>query len=258
MKMAGQLAGKVAIVTGGASGIGAATVKRFVEEGAKVLSTDVQEELGQSVAEDGGALFTVQDVSDPEGWDRVMTKVQSEFGRLDILVNNAGIVAGKTIEDVDLDSWHHLLGINLTGVMLGCQKAIALMKQNPGGSSGSIINIASTSAFAALPGDVTYTASKSAVRMLSKSVAVHCAQNGLNIRCHNLVPGATHTAIIDTAAKTVPGMVEMAAAMSPMKRIGQGSDLAAAAVFLASDDSSFVTGSDLLVDGGMLAVHPGY
>ncbi|WP_417608206.1 SDR family NAD(P)-dependent oxidoreductase [Parasphingorhabdus sp.] len=256
--MAGQLEGKVAIVTGGASGIGAATVKRFVEEGARVLSTDVQESLGQSVADEAEALFMVQDVSDAEAWDRVMAKVKAEFGRLDILVNNAGIVIGRNIEDVDLESWHHLLGINLTGVMLGCQKAIALMKDNPGGSSGSIINIASTSAFAALPSDVTYTASKSAVRMLSKSVAVHCAQNELNIRCNNLVPGATHTGIIDTAAKTVPGMVEMAAAMSPLKRIGQGSDLAAAAVFLGSDDSSFVTGSDLLVDGGMLAVHPGY
>ncbi|WP_339689081.1 SDR family oxidoreductase [uncultured Parasphingorhabdus sp.] len=256
--MSGQLKGKVAIVTGGASGIGAATVERFVQEGAKVLSTDVQEELGQSVADEAGAMFMVQDVSDAQAWDRVMAKVQSEHGRLDILVNNAGIVIGKNIEDVDLESWHHLLGINLTGVMLGCQKAIAAMKKNPGGSSGSIINIASTSAFAALPSDVTYTASKSAVRMLSKSVAVHCAQSGLNIRCNNLVPGATHTAIIDTAAETVPGMVAMAAAMSPMNRIGQGSDLAAAAVYLAGDDSSFVTGSDLLVDGGMLAVHPGY
>jgi len=256
--MSGQLEGKVAIVTGGASGIGAATVERFVQEGAKVLSTDVQESLGQSVADEVGAMFMAQDVSDPEAWDRVMAKIQSEYGRLDILVNNAGIVIGKNIEDVDLESWHHLLGINLTGVMLGCQKAIATMKRNSGGSSGSIINIASTSAFAALPGDVSYTASKSAVRMLSKSVAVHCAQSGLNIRCNNLVPGATHTAIIDTAAKSVPGMVEMAAAMSPMNRIGQGSDLAGAAVYLAGDDSSFVTGSDLLVDGGMLAVHPGY
>jgi NAD(P)-dependent dehydrogenase (short-subunit alcohol dehydrogenase family) len=256
--MSGQLKGKVAIVTGGASGIGAATVARFVQEGAKVLSTDVQEGLGQSVADEVGAMFMAHDVSDHEAWDGVMAKVQSEYGRLDILVNNAGIVIGKNIEDVDLESWHHLLGINLTGVMLGCQKAIAAMKRNSGGSSGSIINIASTSAFAALPGDVSYTASKSAVRMLSKSVAVHCAQSGLNIRCNNLIPGATHTAIIDTAAESVPGMVEMAAAMSPMNRIGQGSDLAGAAVYLAGDDSSFVTGSDLLVDGGMLAVHPGY
>ncbi len=256
--MSGQLEGKVAIVTGGASGIGAATVERFVEEGARVLSTDVQDALGQEVADDAGALFMAQDVSDARAWDGVMAKALGEFGRLDILVNNAGIVIGKNIEEMDLDSWHHLLGINLTGVMLGCQKAIAAMKQNPGGSSGSIINIASTSAFAALPGDVAYTASKSAVRMLSRSVAVHCAQSGLNIRCNNLVPGATHTGIIDTAAKSVPGMVEMAAAMSPLNRIGQGSDLAAAAVYLASDNSSFATGSDLLVDGGMLAVHPGY
>jgi NAD(P)-dependent dehydrogenase (short-subunit alcohol dehydrogenase family) len=258
MNMSGQLTGKVAIVTGGASGIGAATVQRFVEEGAKVLSTDVQQSLGQSVATEAGALFMVQDVSRLEDWDRVMDRVRSEFGRLDILVNNAGIVVGKNIEEVDLDHWDHLLGINLTGVMLGCQKAIAAMKENPGGSSGSIINIASTSAYAALPGDVAYTASKSAVRMLSKSVAVHCAQNSLNIRCNNLVPGATHTAIIDKAAKAVPGMVAMAAAMSPMNRIGQGGDLAGAAVYLAGDDSGFVTGSDLLVDGGMLAVHPGY
>ncbi|MEO9599970.1 SDR family oxidoreductase [Parasphingorhabdus sp.] len=253
-----QLEGKVAIVTGGASGIGAATVERFVQEGAKVLSTDVQEALGQSVADEAGAVFMTQDVSDAQSWGGVMERVRNKFGRLDILVNNAGIVIGKNIEDVDLESWHHLLGINLTGVMLGCQKAIAMMKENPGGSSGSIINIASTSAFTALPGDITYTASKSAVRMLSKSVAVHCAQNGLNIRCNNLIPGATHTAIIDTAAKSVPGMIEMAASMSPMNRIGQGSDLAAAAVYLAGDDSGFVTGSDLLVDGGMLAVHPGY
>ena len=256
--MTGRLEGKVAIVTGGASGIGAATVKRFAEEGATVLSTDVQEELGRKVADEAGAEFLLQDVADPDGWEAAFGLVATRFGRLDILVNNAGIVIGQNIEEVDLESWHHLLGINLTGVMLGCQGAIRLMKQNPGGSSGSIINIASTSAFAALPGDVTYTASKSAVRMLTKSVAVHCANNDLNIRCNNLVPGATHTAIIDAAAEVVPNMVEMAAAMSPMNRIGQGSDLAAAAVYLASDDSSFVTGSDLLVDGGMLAVHPGY
>ena len=256
--MAGRLEGKTAIVTGGASGIGAAIVKRFADEGARVLSTDVQAKLGQQVADAAGALFMEQNVSSAEDWTKLMDKAGAEFGRLDILVNNAGIVIGQSIEDVDLDSWHHLLGINLTGVMLGCQNAIRMMKANPDGSSGSIINIASTSAFAALPGDVTYTASKSGVRMLSKSVAVHCAQAGYNIRCNNLVPGATHTAIIDEAAKTVPGMMDMVAAMSPLNRVGQGADLAGAAVYLASDDAAFVTGSDMLVDGGMLAVHPGY
>jgi NAD(P)-dependent dehydrogenase (short-subunit alcohol dehydrogenase family) len=256
--MNGRLKDKVAIVTGGASGIGAATVKRFAEEGATVLSTDVQEELGQQVADEAGVQFMRQDVSDPESWDAVMDKVHGDFGRLDILVNNAGIVLGKSIEDIDLESWHHLLGINLTGVMLGCQKAISWMKQNSGGSSGSIINIASTSAFMALPGDIAYTTSKSGVRMLSRSVAVHCAQAGLNIRCNNIVPGGTHTGIIDAAKEAVPNIMEMVASMSPMNKIGQGSDIAGAAVYLASDDSAFVTGTDMLVDGGMLAVHPGY
>lgn len=256
--MGERLKDKVAIVTGGASGIGAAIVTRFAEEGAKVLSTDIHVESGQKGAAEAGALFVEQDVSSEGGWKAVMEKALLKFGRLDILVNNAGIVMGKSIEDIDLDSWHHLLGINQTGVMLGCQNAIAAMKQNPGGSSGSIINIASTSAFAALPGDVTYTASKSAVRMLTKSVAVHCAQAGYNIRCNNLVPGGTHTGIIDAARQLVPDIYEQVAAMSPLNRMGQGADLAGAAVYLASDDASFVTGSDMLVDGGMLAVHPGY
>lgn len=256
--MTERLQGKTAIITGGASGIGAAMVKRFAKEGANVLSTDVQVEPGQQVADDAGALFVEQDVAGEAGWQAVMARAQSEFGRLDILVNNAGIVAAKSIEDIDLDSWHHLLGINLTGVMLGCQNAIKAMKQNPGGSSGSIINIASTSAFAALPGDVTYTASKSAVRMLTRSVAVHCAQQGLNIRCNNIVPGGTHTGIIDAARQVVPDIYDRVAAMSPMSRMGEGADMAGAAVYLASEDAAFVTGSDLLVDGGMLAVHPGY
>lgn len=256
--MTGRLAGKVAIITGGASGIGAAMVKRFVAEGAQVLSTDVKVALGQDVADEAGAQFIEQDVSTAEGWTTVVAKARSDWSRLDILVNNAGIVAAKSIEDIDLESWHHLLGINLTGVMLGCQNAIKAMKQNPDGSSGSIINIASTSAFAALPGDVTYTASKSGVRMLTRSVAAHCAQQGLNIRCNNIVPGGTHTAIIDAAKEFVPDIYDRVAAMSPMNRMGQGADIAGAAVYLASDDTGFVTGSDLLVDGGMLAVHPGY
>ncbi|MEO9468394.1 SDR family oxidoreductase [Parasphingorhabdus sp.] len=256
--MTDRLKGKTAIVTGGASGIGAAIVKRFAEEGAHVFSTDVQTDLGENVAAEAGAIFVEQDVANPDDWAKVTKQVQSDTGRLDILVNNAGIVIGRSIEDVDLDSWHRLLEINLTGVMLGCQNAIRVMKTNPEGTTASIINIASTSAFAALPGDVTYTASKSGVRMLTKSIAVHCAQSGLDIRCNNIVPGATHTAIIDEAAKVVPGMIDMAAAMSPMNKIGQGADIAGAAVYLGSDDAAFVTGSDLLVDGGMLAVHPGY
>ena len=256
--MAGRLQGKAAVITGGASGIGAAMVERFVAEGAKVLSTDLDVGRGRKVANEAGALFIEQNVAESSDWQEVIARAQLEFGRLDILINNAGIVIGKSIEDIDLASWHHLLDINLTGVMLGCQNAIRAMKQNPDRSSGSIINIASTSAFAALPGDIAYTASKSAVRMLTRSVAVHCAQQGLNIRCNNIVPGGTHTGIIDAAKQVVPDIYDRVAAMSPMNRMGQGADIAGAAVYLASDDAGFVTGSDLVVDGGMLAVHPGY
>jgi 3(or 17)beta-hydroxysteroid dehydrogenase len=175
-----------------------------------------------------------------------------------VLINNAGIVTGKSIEEVDLETWHRVLSINLTGVMLGAQNAIRVMRNNPGGSSGSVINIASTTAFTALPGDVGYTAAKSGVRMLSRSIAVHCGQQGLNIRCNNIIPGAIHTGIIDKAKEEFPEILDHLAALSPLNRIGQGQDIAGAAVFLAGPDSTFITGSDLLVDGGTLAVHPGY
>ena len=258
--MTGRLEGKVAIVTGAASGIGAAIAERFAAEGAGVLATDIDTEQGREVAEQAGTRFAEHDVADADAWDRVIADATGAFGRLDIVVNNAGIVAAQDIESVTLESWHHLLGINLTGVMFGCQKGVAAMKDSPRGEgeSASIVNIASTSAFAALPGDVAYSASKGAVRALTRSVAAHCARAGLPIRCNTIVPGATHTAIIDKAAEEMPQIVEMAAAMSPMNRIGQGADMAAAAVYLASDEAGFVTGTDLLVDGGMLAIHPGY
>jgi NAD(P)-dependent dehydrogenase (short-subunit alcohol dehydrogenase family) len=258
MSHMGRLEGKVAIITGGASGMGAAMVKRFRQEGAEVISSDIQEAAGQSVAEGVGALFLRQDVSEEEGWKQITDLARERFGRLDVVINNAGIVTGKSIQDVDMDTWHRVIGINLTGVMLGCKYGIATMVENPGGSSGALINIASTTAFTALPGDVGYTAAKSGVRMLSKSVAVHCGQQGLNIRSNCIVPGAIQTGIIDKAAEEIPGLIEHLASISPLNRIGQGEDIAGAAVYLASDDASFVTGIELQVDGGALAVHPGY
>lgn len=253
-----RLEGKVAVITGGASGMGAAMVKRFVAEGARVISTDINTSDGERVASEAGAQFMQQDTSNQARWKEVIGAATDTFGRLDILVNNAGIVTGKSVEEVDLETWHTVLGINLTGVMLGCQNAIAAMKENPGGSCGSIINIASTTAFTAVPNDIGYTAAKSGVRMMTRSIAVHCGQQGYNIRCNNIVPGAIHTGIIDAASAEMPGIVEHLATISPLNRIGQGEDIAGAAVYLASDDAGFVTGSDLSVDGGCLAVHPGY
>ena len=253
-----RLEGKVAIVTGGASGIGAATVRRLRAEGAAVVSTDVQVELGSQVAADAGATFVEHDVRDEAAWKRVLDRARTDHGRLDLVVNNAGTTGRGSVSDVTLEDWHRILDINLTGVMLGCRFAIEAMRENPGGSSGSIVNISSTTAFAALPGDVAYTTSKGGVRSLTRSVAVWCAQQGYEIRCNAIIPGPTDTGIIAAAAERVPNIRDHLATMSPLGRMGQPEELAGAVVFLASDDSSFVTGSDLFVDGGTLAIHPGY
>ena len=250
-----DLSGKVAIVTGAASGIGAATAKRLADDGAQVIATDVQSDLGHETAKKNGTLFLEQDVSDAKRWAEIVDQVKRDQGRLDILVNNAGLTIGHSIEDIDIESWNHGLQVVLTGTMLGCQNAIRVMKDNPDGASGSIINIASTTAYTALPGDVTYTSAKSAVRMLTKSVAVHCGQQGYNIRCNTVIPGATDTAILDPLPAEAKAVV---AATSPLNRLADPAETAAAIAFAASDECPFMTGSELLVDGGALAVHPGF
>lgn len=252
-----RLAGKVALITGGASGIGAASVRRFVEEGAQVLFTDLQREKGMAVAAETGATFQVQDVADPAGWPAAMAALDDGFGRLDVVLNNAGVVAQQSIEDLDLETWHRILGVNLTGVMLGCQHAIARMRANPEGPGGSIVNVASTSARAALPSDPAYSASKGAVCSLTRSVAVHCARAGLRIRCNAIVPGAIETGLTLPLADANPAIRAAFEGMSPQGRMGTGEDIAAMATFLASDESAFCTGAEFLVDGGMLAGHPG-
>ena len=250
-----DLTNKVAIVTGAASGIGAATAKRLVADGATLVMTDIQSQAGEALAQELGATFFEQDVADAARWGEIVDQTKAQFGRLDVLVNNAGRTVGKSIEEVALEEWTAGINLLLTGVMLGCQNAIRVMKQNPGGASGSIINVASTTAFTALPGDVTYTSAKSGVRMMSKSIAVHCAQQGYNIRCNAVVPGATDTAIL---AKLPEAARAAVAATSPLNRFGEAAELAAAIAFLASDDCPFMTGSDMMVEGATLAVHPGF
>ncbi len=249
------LKNKVAIITGAASGIGAATAERLAQDGATVVLTDIQAKPGQALAEKLGGLFIEQDVSDADRWQEVVDTTAERYGRLDVLVNNAGGVFRQSIEEADLETWNRGISVLLTGVMLGCQNAIRVMKENPGGSCGSIINTASTTAFTALPGDVIYTSAKSGVRMLTKSVAVHCAQQGYNIRCNSIIPGATNTAITATVPEPVRAAI---AATSPLNRLAEPSELAAAIAFLAADGCEFMTGSELLVDGGALAVHPGF
>lgn len=256
---ANTLDGKVAIVTGGASGMGAATVALFAEQGARVICTDVDVDKGQAVAAATGARFVRQDVSDQSSFAELGRIIGDDYGRLDVMVNNAGIIVNNPIDEFDVALWQRVIGINLNGPVFGCHFAIGMMRNNPGGSSGSIINVASTTAIAAVPNDVGYVASKGGVRSMSRSVAVLCARNGYAIRSNCVIPGAIDTGITDRAVQRSGDAVrERLAKMSPLGRIGQGSDIAQAMLFLASDGSTFVTGTDILVDGGALALHPGY
>ena len=250
-----DLSGKVAIVTGCASGIGAATVRRLVADGAQVLGTDVNAAGGAALCSEVGARFAEQDAADRDLWPTIVEQAVGRFGRLDILVNNAGIVSGASIGEVDDATWDRVLAVNLTGTMAGCRAAISAMAKDGG---GAIINIASTTAMAPLPTDVGYSASKGAVRVLSKSVATWCAQQQNGIRCNTVIPGATETAILDATEAEMPGFKAAVASTSPMNRLADPAETAAAIAFLASDECPFMTGAELLVDGGALSIHPGF
>jgi NAD(P)-dependent dehydrogenase (short-subunit alcohol dehydrogenase family) len=247
---------KVVVITGGASGIGEGMVRRFCAEGARVLLTDINGDDGNRIAAECGATFLQHDVASEDSWESVQAKIESDFGRLDALMNNAGIVSNQSICDTELEQWNQLIGINLTGVMLGCRTAIGVMRNNEGGSSGSIVNTASSTSYLALPGDAAYSMSKAGVVGLTKSVAVYCAREGLNIRVNSIHPGATLTNILQTALDKVPELEATFNSMSPMGRMGTVEEVAAMALFLASDEASFCTGGQFPVEGGTVSEHP--
>ncbi len=247
---------KVVIITGGASGIGEGMVRRFCAEGARVVLADIDDAAGVQISRACGARFAALDVSSEAGWQAVADIMRSEYGRLDALLNNAGIVSNQSIVEADVATWNRLLSINLTGMMLGCQTAIALMRENPEASGGAIVNTASSTSYLALPSDVAYTTSKAGVVGLTKSVAVYCATQGLNIRVNSIHPGATLTNILRTAIAATPAIEPALRRMSPMGRLGTVEEVAAMALFLASDDASFCTGGQFPVEGGTVSEHP--
>lgn len=252
----GRMKDKVVVVTGGASGIGLAMVERFAAERARVVLCDVDQEAGKAVARDYGAEFFELDVRSPEAWQALEQHLRARYGQLDALMNNAGVVSNQSIAEADVDTWSNLLAINLTGVMLGCQTAIALMRDNPAGPGGSIVNTASSTSYLAIPGDAAYCTSKAGVVGLTKSAAVYCATEGLNIRVNSIHPGATMTAILEQAVKDSPEIAPRLARMSPMGRTGAPAEVAAMALFLASDESGFCTGGQFPVEGGTVSEHP--
>ncbi|MEM6302061.1 MAG: SDR family oxidoreductase [Pseudomonadota bacterium] len=254
----GRLTGKMALISGGASGIGAATARRFAAEGAVVLLGDIQEQKAAALAAElGSSVHAFRlDVTQIEDWQRVFERA-SELGQLTTVVNSAGVSIPGSIEDIDLDAFHHTLGINLDGVFLGCKFGLAALRNVKG---AAIVNVASVLGVQAGASFASYSASKGGVRLLSQSVALHCAEQGYDVRVNCVLPGPIHTEMVETyieeGAKVGQSREEVLqgfASVTPVGRLGRPEEAANAIVFLASDEASFTSGADLAVDGAMLA-----
>ncbi len=252
-----RLKGKVALVTGGTSGIGAGTVRRLRSEGAEVVFTGSNQVAGDALCAETGAHFRAHRVDLEQGWAPLMDDLAQRFGRLDIAFANAGTEAGdNSVEEVSLDAWNHVLGVNLTGAFLTCQSAVRLMKANPGGPKGSIIINSSMNAHRAMGNYVAYSVSKAAVVALAKSTAIHCATAGYAIRCNAILPGIVETPLIQSVISRSP---DPAAArgqfegMAPLRRMAQVEEIAGLVAFLASDEAAFISGADYAIDGAATA-----
>ena len=248
----GRVAGKVALVTGGGSGLGKADCEALAREGATVVVTDVKLEPAQKVAEaiGNGAVAMVLDVASEEQWIATIKAIEDRFGRLDILVNNAGVVLSADVEGTTLEQFRFVNAVMNEGVFLGCKYAIPLMNRNDG---GSIINMSSTGALLGYPIFFAYSAAKGAVRSMTKSIAVMCQEKGYKIRCNSVHPGAIHTPIIDKvlAQSDDPDALYRSFVKShPIGRLGKPEEIAAICVYLGSDESAFATGAEFRIDGG--------
>lgn len=268
--MTGRVAGKVALITGGASGIGRACAERLAQEGARVVITDIQDDLGDAAvteisalcagaATGGAAEYLHHDVTEEGAWIDVIDTVRRRHGRLDVLVNNAGIGIASSIVELSLADWRRQQAVNLDGVFLGIKHAIPLMRESGG---GSIINMSSV---AGLKGNArlsAYNATKGGVRLLTKGVALECAQERWNIRVNSVHPGIIDTPIWTKVSGEAlqPGsnmpvidVGEMAATAVPTGVLGKPRDIANGVLFLASDESAYITGTELVIDAGVSA-----
>ena len=247
-----RLRGKVALISGGARGVGAATARLFAREGAGVVIGDVLEREGHEVASEiaaagGEASFVELNVTSETDWQGAVDEAVSRFGKLDVLVNNAGIYLRGYVEETSSEDWDRVVEVNAKGAFLGTRAAIPAMREAGG---GSIVNIASFNSLVGTTTSAAYNASKAAVRLLTKSTAVQYAEDG--IRANVIHPGPLRTAMFLSGFPDEEA-VESRRALVPLGRIGTAEDIAYGALFLASDESSYMTGSDLVIDGGWTA-----
>ena len=256
-----RLAGKICLVTGAARGIGAGIARAFATEGATVWISDIDERGAAALCKELGKPHRAAalDVGEEPDWQRVVGTILADHGRLDVLVNNAGITGFEDSpgphdpEHASLDEWHRVHRVNLDGTFLGCKHAVRAMRAT---GNGSIINISSRSGLVGIPGAAAYASSKAAVRNHSKSVALWCAQQGLAIRCNSVHPAAILTPMWEAMIGDGPDRAERMARLvadTPLKRFGTVEEVAALVVFLASDEAPYITGSELDIDGGLLA-----
>jgi NAD(P)-dependent dehydrogenase (short-subunit alcohol dehydrogenase family) len=257
----GRLEQKVAIVTGAARGIGAAIARAFAAEGAFVYLTDIDDVRGEGVARSLGssASYRHLDVREEPDWQRVTDAAVAERGRLDVVVNNAGVtgfeggMAAHDPEHASLEDWRAVHRTNLDGVFLGCKHAIRAMRAR---GHGSIVNVSSRSGLVGIPGAAAYASSKAAIRNHTKTVALYCAGLGLDIRCNSIHPAAILTPMWEPMLGQGPDRTARMAAFvadTPLKRFGTPEEVAAVAVLLASDEAAYMTGTELNIDGGLLA-----
>lgn len=251
-----RISGKVAIVTGGTSGIGTDIVKRFISEGARVAFTGRNTERGQRIETELGdaALFLEHDVSKEADWQRVIQKTIEKWGQLDILVNCAGIMVPVDVENTSHELFEQTMMTNAGGPFLGCKYAIAAMKNNS--TEGTLVNVGSTTALKTAPWVMAYGASKAAMLSMTKSIALHCAQSAYKIRCNAVLPGIVMTPMVETMLDAAPdreAVMQSLVASHPIGRLIEGNEVANAVLFFASSESSGITGASFAVDGGMTA-----
>ncbi len=258
--MAGRVAGKTALISGAATGLGQSMAACLAAEGARVAVADIDTARGYDVvaeiqAAGGEAMFISLDVTDEDAWRAAVAAVESAYGRLDVLVNNAGIATVGSVDKMSLKDWRAVMAVNIDGVFLGTKHAVPAMRRAGG---GSIINISSILGLTGLEKLSAYCASKGAVRLFTKAVALECGRDGSGIRVNSIHPGYIHTAMMEDTCRRdygdiAKGLAELGK-LHPIGRVGEPEEIAAGVLYLASDESKFITGSELAIDGGYTAV----